>query len=60
MAKPKERKVKKYKVKAIIFDYVYAENEQDALEKFNELLDIDEIPNNFDEIECEQVAMYSE
>ena len=47
--------MKKFKVSGIYTEYVYAEDEEHAIEQFDELVDFTLEP--FDEIECEEMPL---
>ena len=47
--------MKKFVVRGIYTEYIYAEDEEEAIEKFDELVDF--IIEPFDEIECEELPL---
>ena len=51
-----DRKVKKFIVRGIYTEYIYAETEEDAIEQFDELVD-PFIIEPFDEILCEEMPL---
>ena len=50
--------MKKFKVSGIYTEYIYAETEEEAIEKFDELIDFAIEP--FDELVCEEMPLSHE
>ena len=49
--------MKKFKVSGIYTEYIYAETEEEAIEKFDEIL-ADYVSEPFDEVVCEEKCHY--
>ena len=47
--------MKKFKVSGIYTEYIYAENEEEAIEQFCEIAEDYTTSEPFDEIECEEI-----
>lgn len=50
--------MKKFRVSGIYTEYIYAEDEEEAIEKFDELTDFTTEP--FDELVCEEMPLSHE
>ena len=51
--------MKKFKVSGIFTEYVYAETEEEAIEKFDEISE-DYVSEPFDEVMCEEMPLSHE